>query len=688
MSAGGRTDVSTTLPQELNEFLLELALALQRMSMYPGGHPSVDEAVVRLTGTVQRLVRDRATLSLGVARRQIVVEGVATETSHPVLAALAERLHRHRLGALLMRRGIDAAELQDGLSAVAADPERTGERLGEAGPDRLARWPHLGFYRVTYEQLKLNEEGGPAGDEVRGTAAAQLWMGLARAAIETGAAGGAEEAADTQPADVAAAINDHPAAQGYDQMVVGYMLQLAGELRQGGGGAGAEAVGRRVSEVVRGLDSGTLERLLRMGGDDVQRARFLSDATEALRPDAVLEIVKAAAHAQGEDISTSMLRLLRKMSVVADVEAGAVSERAAEQMRGQVRELLDGWTLEDPNPDAYTKALERMSGTSSVQGDGSPSPHAPEPLRLLQMGIELEVTGPSFWRAVDALVADGGLAELFSIIDGAGPGNETVDSVWVRLETADHIRRLLTTDPVDFDSLDRIFERMQAATVISLLLDRLSESVSRGTRMGVFRRLTTRGLAAVPQVMERLADKRWYVLRNMLALLGEIGSWPKEFSPLQYATHGQAMVRREAVQLAVLVEAEREQAICVALADSDERTMRIGVNAAREAGLPGRAVITVLQRLAGDELSADVRAALIRLLGRHATAPVIERLAGIVVHERRLVGRAKLAAKTPELLAAVAALAAMRTTDPRARTALQLARASGDAEIRSAADAQ
>lgn len=671
--------------------------------MYPGGHPSVDAAVARLAGTLQRQLTERESLSLGVARRQIVIDGVATETSHPVLRALAERLHHHRLGAVVLHRGLEAAELSDALRAVAADPERAGERLGEASAERLAQWPHVRFYRVTYEQLQLTgDDEAPSSDEVRGNAAAQLWMGLARAAIETdgptgaGVGGTASDSApgqamddadfdaDVDAANVARAINEHPAAQAYDQVVVGYMLQLTDELSHNRGGAGADQVRRRMSGMIRDLDPATLQRLLRMGGDQTQRARFLNHAADGLRPQAVLEVLRAAAETQGENISTSMLRLLRKLSAFADADAGDISERADEQVREQVRELLTDWSLDDPNPDAYTQALESMTRTTVDHG-AVESEHAPEPLRIIQMGLEVEATGAVFWRAVDALIEEGRLGELFGVMEAAGVANQAVGALWDRLETTDHVRRLLTTDPIDFDSLDRIFARMPAATVMSLLLDRLSESTSRTTRMGLYQRVTSRGLPAVPHVMERLRDTRWFVLRNMLAVLNEIGSWPPDFSALQYARHPRPTVRREALEMAVAIPAEREQAICLALVDSDERTMRVGVNAARDGGLPGKALMTVLQRIEEDDLSTDVRATLLRLLGSHPTAPVIERLADFVVQERRLLGRPKLAPRSPEMLAAVTALAGMKTMDPRARTALELARASNDPAIRAAA---
>ena len=679
------------LPQELTELLLDLALSLQRYGMYPGGHPSVDAAVARLAERLDRVLERQPMLSLGVARRQLVVEGVATDSSHPVLRSLAERLHRHRLGAVVFRAGVEAAELKDALRALSVDAERSGEALGAQAPDRLAAWPHVRFYRVTYEQLQLatNESGDEAADEaaVGSGVTSQLWVGLAQAAVAQ-EPDGASADVDADPDAVARAINDHPAAHAYDQMIVGYLLQLAEELRRDPQGAGAAGVRNRISHMIRSLDPATLQRLLSMGGDSAQRLRFLNDATAALQPDAVLEVVRAAARAQGEAISTSMLRLLRKLSSFADDAEGNASERAEAELRDQVRELLDGWSLDDPNPDQYTRKLELMARESASDAEvAAGSAYGAEPLRIVQMGIEVGATGTTFWRAVDALLAEGRLREIFEIMDVAGAGNPTVDSLWRRLERADHIRRILTTDPVDFDSLERIFVRLPASTVISLLLDRISESASRATRMGVYKRISAMGVAAVPAILERLHDQRWFVVRNMLALLGEIGSWPADFSPLTYARIGHAAVRREALLLATRVPSEREKGICIALLDRDERALRVGIHAAREHGLPASATAIVLQRMNDEAISAEARAALIRLLAGSAAPDLLERLSGLVV-QRGLLGRTKVADKTPEMLAALSVLVRSRSSDGRVRAALDLARASTDAEIRAAAGAK
>ena len=85
MTAGSPTPPSTTPPQkaalsrELGEFLIELSIALHKHAMYPEGHPSLAPAAAGVARRAGDLLQERPTLSLGVARNQLIIEGVATD---------------------------------------------------------------------------------------------------------------------------------------------------------------------------------------------------------------------------------------------------------------------------------------------------------------------------------------------------------------------------------------------------------------------------------------------------------------------------------------------------------------------------------------------------------------------------------------------------------------------------------
>src|SRR5581483_3183930 len=192
-----------------------------------------------------------------VARQQLIIEGVATDESNPVLRDLAQRLHKHHLGAVKFMAGVRLEEVADVLATVAVDVGRRPRPLGLEGPDVLQKWEHVRLFPLTFEQLQLLDEDPDTnqGDELRGdrSRAAQLWIGLARAAIAANA--DEEDPATTESADpvlVAKAIDEHKRDAAYDQVVVGYLLQIAEELKKKGG-KDAAALQKRISRLVATL---------------------------------------------------------------------------------------------------------------------------------------------------------------------------------------------------------------------------------------------------------------------------------------------------------------------------------------------------------------------------------------------------------------------------------------------------
>jgi len=675
-----------TLSRDLADFLIELSIALHKHAMYPEGHPSLAPAAAGVTRRAALLLEDRATVSLGVARNQLVIEGVATDPKHPVLRELAGRLHRHHLGAITFRRGVEEGEVADALRTLAVEAERTGQPLGLGPRERLAAWPHVQLHALTYERLELTDEAGrsPAGEgDAR---AAQLWVGLARAALAT--APEDTRPPSTEPAVIAQAIDQHSKAEatGYDQVIVGYLLQIAAELKTAGS-TEAAALRRRTSRLIRTLKPETLQRLVGMGGDFAQRRQFVSDAADGMAVDAVLDILKAAAETSHETISHSLVRLLSKLAVHAEAGAAPVRAQADAALREQVQRLLAGWTLPDPNPGAYGAALHRMARAAPA---GAPRTdyHATEPDRLVAMALEIGTMGPRLPAAVGRVVAEGRLAQLLDALEGGAADTAAAATVRAQIATAGAVQQIVARAPIDFKLLERLVPLVGAAAAPPLL-DALAVAESRGARRGLLAQLAKMGAEIAPFVIARLDDSRWYVTRNLLALLEELGPPPAGFSAAPYMRHTDARVRWQAVKLQLKLPAERDEALVVGLRDQDPRTLRLtlGLAVALQT-CPDTAVPLLVNRATDRTLPGDLRALAVRALGYTRAPAALETLLQITAGGRTLFGREKLAAKSPELLVALAALATGWRHDPRARARLAIAASSTDGEILNAADPQ
>ncbi len=676
------------LSRELADFLIELSIALHKHAMYPEGHPSLAPAAAGVTRRAEHLFEERATLALGVARQQLVIEGVATDPKNPLLSELAGRLHRHHLGAVTFHRGLRVNEVVDVLKTLAVEAERTGQPLGLGAPEQLRAWEHVRLHPVTYERLELLQEDDQAalddkGARERGLRSAQLWVGLARAALSADAMAGEDgPASATEPSVIAKAIDERQNNAAYDQVIVGYLLQIADELKHTGG-AEAAALRRRTSKLVGALQPGTLRRLIEMGGDNAQRTKFAIDATHGLAVDAVLEIVRAMADASHKTVSEPLVRMLSKLAQHAEQGTVEARPQADEALREQVRDLLQGWTLDDPNPDAYGRALHRMAVASPATSARSTWQQTAEPLRIVQTALETGVLGFGAWRAIERLVAEHQVGNLVDLL-AVSPSTPDVGPLWTRVTSPDVVRELASTEPPDFATLDRVLPRLPVDG-FEPLLDVLGASESRTTRRGLLDRLTHAPRELGPLIAARLAREiPWYVTRNLLLILDGLPALPDGFRAAAFIAHEDARVRREALKVSLKVPAEREAALLGALRDADPRMIRVALSAALD-DCPPSAVPPITQLAHEQTVASELRVLAIKVLGRVKNVAALTALLEIVDGGKNWLGRPRLAARSLELLAALMALAVGWQNDGRASALLTMAAASTDPDIRNAA---
>ena len=212
--------------RDVSEFLVELSIALHRHSMYPSGHPALVPAIESVTRRAERLLQDRLSIAFGVARRQLIIDGVTTDPEQPVLRRLADGLHRHHIGAVSIMRGVNTHELGEALVALSAEPDRDGPM----GLKRVvSSWPHVKVHPLTFDGLALVGDapiGAGGQDSEHASIGAELWIGLARAALASD--GTADAPVSSEPSVVAKAIDERSGrAEAYDQVIVGYLTQIA-----------------------------------------------------------------------------------------------------------------------------------------------------------------------------------------------------------------------------------------------------------------------------------------------------------------------------------------------------------------------------------------------------------------------------------------------------------------------------
>ncbi len=313
------------------------------------------------------------------------------------------------------------------------------------------------------------------------------------------------------------------------------------------------------------------------------------------------------------------------------------------------------------------------------------SVYAPEPERIVQMSLEGGVMEVGTLRAADYLIARGRVDELLTFIDEASEADPVAQELKARVVHPYTVSVLLSAPTVDTETLSRMVPEC-GLDAAGAMFDALATSQDRKVRAKLLEFLARFGSDVGPEAAERIAGAPWYVQRNLIRLLSKLPELPEEFSPAACLAHSDARVRHEGFKLLLHDPANRDRAIREAVAAPDPPTIRLGLVAAMES-CPPDAVPVVLNRLRKDELPTDLVPIAVRAIAPSDDPAVLDCLLGIAMGPRRWYWFRRIAPKSPEMLAAITALAIHWRWNMKALPLLRRAERHRDKQVRDAAGA-
>jgi hypothetical protein len=410
----------------------------------------------------------------------------------------------------------------------------------------------------------------------------------------------------------------------------------------------------------------------------------VSDVATGMAASAVVDVVEAAAAAAHETLSSGLLRMLSKLAAHAELGAERVRPLADIELREQVQRLIGGWELADPHPDDYRAALEHLAHSVPANLEAGPAEQEDTlAMRVVQMSLEVEEDGPALGRAVETLVSAGRVAQLLDVLRRPESGPLATRLV-ARLASARTVRALLDRAKPDFGGLSALLPILGDQGTLPIF-ETLTESDDRQHRRAAFDLLRRLGTPVLPMVRERLADPRWFVIRNLLALVAQMDPLPADFDPSPWLGHEDGRVRREALRIALRVPHLRARTLEAALADPDTSVLGIALASAHE-GVPPAAVPAVLAVASSEHVDGDLRVSAMRALASvRGDTRVLNLLLKEAARDTRRLPWQSAPPRTAAALAALAALATSWGDDRRAAALLRRARGSSDPDMRRAA---
>lgn len=547
--------------------------------------------------------------------------------------------------------------------------------LADFSDDRCASRPAAGIgcvrgLRTGDSMHGLHDSFGLAPDAGAHTRFDQVWA-------EYCARIGVPPAERASAAAVSRAVAQSAASADLLRASISVLLQFAD-------GVGVDGAADRlvpfISGVMARLPPDAAERIV-SGMEVPERKRFVRATVPVLGTAAVLIVVRATAASYNAPLSAPLRRLLVKLRSEADTLDAELGARANQAFRSLVLHLEASWSAT-----AISTGTESYDSMFGERQERRRTRVTPEPLRVIQLSLESGAMGNVVWTAVgEQAQDDAGMRELLNLIKQAPAGSQAAALITGQIGTPARLTMLLREEPVDFEAVGALASSMGTAAVRPLL-DELVEAKHRGTRRAIMDRLVKLGAGICPYVAERLDDRRWYVARNMVALLREAGCGTGQLSLDPLRSHEDARVRREVLQLDLETGDRRDEALTAALRDTDRNVLRSALQAARTR-LPAAAVTVLASRVMESTYPPEFRVMSLFLLGRSASPQALETLLAYAQGGRTLLGKPKLAPKSAEMLAALGGLARSGSSDRRVAVLLDLARRSGDEQILNALQA-
>jgi hypothetical protein len=657
VSRNGENPLDT---RRLSDAVIELNISRRMVSIYPGGHTSIDGSLERALGCFRRLLDQRSEVTIAVARDTLIVDEFSLDKKNPVYREFAETLSRKGIAYVRFERGLSKEELFSFHSMLAArdlylTPQGVGEVVKEYG------FRHIVIEPVDYSAFVVG--GGDGGD---GDLWEQYIRGLLSGALRAG--DGPGELGRIPPQTLAKLLNRVAAGsqeESYEEVITTYLRQASEKLFTGDDL-------ERLIEVIEGLKPRIkgqfLSSSVKILSRDIPRV-------ESVLGDVSVEKVMGFLTSINERnvfVTRSLKSLIERFSRLGPAQAVSPETEDGELaddfiVSREAMDLLEEGRYEEHIPVSYQEELDRMLNRKGPGSGGT---------ETLDREWRDEWIDKEYNQVVLELLAapvppsvsqgrEGGfsavLKDQLGLFAASGQYEEILKTE-VFLESGDFRGGLdeqasetarygrspefaiLLADSFRLVGRQRregaaLLCRHLGASIAPALMDALCEEESQAGRKFLMGLVTDLGEDAVPEATARLRDERWFVKRNMLCILGECAGEELLEDVRPWHRHEDPRVRFEALRFLVGAGDEEGLGTLRQWFVSGKRDMQ--EQAIQMAGaLQVRQFVPELQRMLGRRAMSgreyETRVQIVKAMGQIGDPAVIENLRDILLSTSRL----------------------------------------------------
>lgn len=655
----------------------DLNLACRIIHIYPSSHPTVIGVVERINENLQKILALKKEISLGVFQDRLLVEGelLKPEDEGELCREFARALYKRGVATVTFSNGLKAEEIQKFIEIISIDPKEVVKKGGMA---KLFLENGLGFIRVNEAdysrifQKQEQEQGSKPREEKKVEAIGHYLVGELSKIEE-------------EEQDLLLKLMDDP------KKMAGLIYNISKEKKDSQPLAVARALGKiddlsqnspegetreKLAQVITSLDPRLrlklfkMERVAASGEED-----RLGEIIPYLSKENIVDILTSALREEGEGRSLSKIfaKLVpgedRKREIMPFIREALIKEgiikKEQEANWERVEELLEPEEEDRYITEADMKTLITL-GKEDLSGKNRYTEEERERLIPLFEPIEEEsLKREEILMVLDMLELEEDKDDCLEMIKESsekvkeylassqyGIPKEIIKRLNIMASSKDNglpFRQelsLRTLDDLSSEIIDNLVsilykseEGREREEIFALLpylsekvtpplIEQLAQEEEKERRLMLISIITSLKKIADKELINRLDDPRWYVVRNMVHILGKIRNKSVINSLLKPLKHKEARVRVEVIQaLGELEEPEGLDFLIIGLKDNNKNIRQLSLRYLAAIGKE-RSVATLLRIL--KEGPYDLKLEAVRILGEIGSPKAVKDLISIL----------------------------------------------------------
>lgn len=560
----------------LSEAIIELNISRHNVSIYPKSHPIVQQSLDHAFEFMEKLLALRDQITLAVARDILIVDDFSLDKNHPVFKDFASSLNKMQIASITFMSGLTRDELYAFHTFLLSDVKY------ESPDDMHARLHSCRLSHIRAEFIDYAAFTMAGTDDVTEKSKVSLWekyvFGLLEGRLQV------EDVSDTVHTvpyeELAGLINGMTAekirADSYDKIITSYLKKSSERAFTGRDlkrlydfidNLRPELKRQFLSSASAHLTASpdTLEQSMReMSADDIMMLLRIMNEQMVIIPEALKNILDKFAQRSytNTDVTRYGTDLIEDDILLSPEISGLMNSTnfksfVSDEYRKEIQRLLQ-YDAQRVNPE-WVREHEREWRDESLDtifhstllefiSADSPDLIPDEELETIaalirDMSIQFAETG-QYREVLDTcgiLKANLGKEHLHAMIHGILEYFKSCDFLVPLVHSMRICGRQNREEASELCS-------QFGEYIVPLLMDALIREESQSIRRFLISLISTLKDKAIPQVIDRLKDTRWFVIRNMLFILLKSGDAEALRKARPFCRHENPKVSIEAIK--------------------------------------------------------------------------------------------------------------------------------------------